>query len=187
MFVLFSRLYPPTGPSLAFVWVILGFAGWGVGSVAKVALPIAYSPTNPSVLLWIASTSIPWATVGVGQALLLSAAVAGARARWTGGPSGRAVVGGLWVVACAVGGVLAETVPYLLVGAEGTARGSVTGIAESLEGWGVAENVAGVVIPAALVVPICYGIPTGLVLAGILSRVRRLRGGAAFRAGRRGG
>lgn len=143
----FTRLSPLAGLGPALGWVPVGFLGWGAGSVLRtLALPTAYSPTDPSLPLWL--------LVGMGQAALLLAVVAGAPGRRAGeggvqAPAGGAVraeasssAGGLvlcgaWAVACTVGGVLLETLPYVLRGPDGSVRLDVAGLSEVfLEGWG---------------------------------------------------
>lgn len=160
------------------LWVFLGFAGWILGSIVKVALPIAYSPFEPSFLLWVFWTGLPWFCVGVVQALLVALALT-RRWRIVGDGAGgyRAsrvvLVGVLWSLACAVGGALVETWMYFQITAavDGSLLLTVGGY---LREAGVAENVAEFVLAYAFSVPVLYGIPTGLILAALFAaRTRR--------------
>ncbi len=83
-----------------------------------------------------------------------------------------------WIVASLVGGLMFEGWVVLDVVAAGE-KGIVETIGGYLENHGVAENVARLVVPYALSVPVLYGLPTGAVFVGII--------GGLFRRGPRQG
>ena len=161
-------------------WIFAGFLGWAVGSIVQVGLPISYSPFGSSLLLWAFGTALPWLCVGIAQIPILGSVNRGSGRAGTGVGDVRAVsslvLGVCWALASAAGGVLVEAWMHFQIA---TGGGSLMlRMAESLQGFGVAENVAQGVVPYALSIPVAYGIPTGAVLSvAYLTVVGRRPGG----------
>lgn len=159
-----------TAGTVAVFWTLAGFVGWTFGSAICVSL---YSV--PDVL----AESVRWVALGAAQGVFLAAALIpvasppgnGEEPQETsaseeesagrGSATRRARsatfsrVFAAWVAASVVGGLLFES----WRATEVAARTNV------LENLGLAENVANIMIPYALAVPILYGIPTGLVFS----------------------
>lgn len=90
----------------------------------------------------------------------------GARTRRRGGRWAPVFVGvAAWTAASVCGGLCYEFWAALDVAARQNRLNEVIG--RSLEGLGMAENVAYVVVPRALFLPLLYGLPTGLALLAI--------------------
>ena len=85
--------------------------------------------------------------------------------RSTGDLGALLICGPIWTLASAVGGLLYELWNSLDIAARQNPTKDTIG--RYLENAGLAENVAFEVIPAALAVPVLYGIPTGLALIAI--------------------
>lgn len=170
--------------AVAVAWAVAGVLGWILGSAASVFLPIRYSPVEPS-LIWILGQSLRWMVYGIVESIVLMiaamVAVSGSlrnsagdavRSRW---PVRAALFGlcALWAPVSAIGGFLFElVVAESAVGASRFGGGPYYALVGSLESIGVAGNVAGTVIPYALLIPVLYGIPTGLVFVAIRRAVR---------------
>lgn len=143
---------------VAITWSVAGLVGWVLGSFAEV-------PLSGSVPLYsdlsILTGSVRWVVFALVQGVVL----AGALSLASGALRSRAVLFGLaflaWVMTSAVGGLLYEWWASLDVAAR--SNGVNQAIGGALTGAGVAENVAYVLAPHAIFVPILYGVPTGLV------------------------
>ncbi len=171
---------------LMIAWPLAGFVGWTLGSFIEV--PLSTSIPLYSTLRVLAG-SVRWLVVGVAEGIILAWAcvflsnpvsdgaerdAAGDMARGTGRISRVALFSlcaASWVVASVVGGLLYEAWAATEVAARSNdLNAAIGGFLQSL---GVAENVAYVVIPHALFVPLLYGIPTGVVFTVILHTARR--------------
>ncbi len=112
-----------------------------------------------------------WLALGLVQSVVLTSALS--RISNSGDPTvdtapNRAPTfgaGTAWIVASLVGGLLYESWKTLDIAARANRLNEA--IAAFAQGLGVAENVAYVVIPHAIFVPLLYGIPTGVVFAVI--------------------
>lgn len=160
----------------ALAWSLVGFVGWTMGSYFEVGLATPlYS--NLSVLAGV----LPWLFVGVLEGIVLMAALASVGKRRATGDGGarspetrersRMIPGLIWVLASTVGGLFYEYwASFDIAAGQNRIKDA---IGSFLEGAGVAENVAFEVVPNALVVPILYGIPTGLALVVIRRSLSR--------------
>ena len=142
-------------------WPLMGFVGWAFGSYFEVGsqTPL-YSDTHIFVGV------LPWLVVGALDGVVMVAALAS-----VGGLRAAGISGVAWVVASATGGLFYEYWYSLDIAAEQNKIKDAIGT--YVEGFGFAENVAFEVVPVALFLPLLYGIPTGLALAGIHRLVQR--------------
>lgn len=152
------------------LWPVAGFVGWTLGSYLEVGI---------SAPLYAATRSlagvVPWTAIGVGQAGIVGIALAVAPRASTRGRGGRwtVVFAGVaaWTAASVLGGMCYEFWAALDVAARQNHLNDAIG--RFLEGLGAAENVAYVVVPHVLFLPLLYGIPTGfalIVIRGVLLR-----------------
>lgn len=138
-------------------WSVAGLVGWVLGSYVEV-------PLSGSVPLYsdlsILTGSVRWVVFALVQGVVF----VGALSLGSGVPRDRAVLFGLaflpWVTTSAVGGLLYEWWASLDVAAR--SNGVNRAIGGALTDAGVAENVAYVLVPHAIFVPLLYGVPTGL-------------------------
>lgn len=149
---------------LMIAWPLVGFVGWTLGSYIEV--PLSTSIPLYSALRVLAG-SVRWLVFGVIEGVVLALAIVPAFRRW-----GRAALGALaWIAASVVGGLLYEAWSATEIAARSNELNEAIG--GFLEGFGVAENVAHVVVPHALFVPVLYGIPTGVAFVVIRRAVLR--------------
>jgi branched-subunit amino acid transport protein len=165
-------------------WAVAGLLGWTFGSALSILVPVSMASTTDLSSAYFVSRTIPWLGMGLLQALVLSAVLspalrAGAASRRARVPGVLAVCA-VWAVTSAVGGLLVEgVVAWQTVRSfVGDRRSIAEALSGSLQGVGVAENVAGAVIPSSLVVPALYGPPTGLALLAVRRRWATLSGGS---------
>lgn len=142
---------------VAIGWCLAGIFGWTLGSYVEVSVSESvplYSPVS------VLAGSVRWLIFAAVQGVVL----AGAGSLAPGAFRGRAALFGkayfLWVATSAVGGLLYEWWESLELAAR--SNGVNQAIGGTLTGEGVAENVAYVMVPHAIFVPILYGVPTGL-------------------------
>ncbi len=142
---------------VAICWSVAGVVGWAVGSYVEVS--VSGSVPLYSALSVLAG-AVRWLVFAVFQGVVL----AGAVSLVPGALRDRAALSGtgfsLWVATGAVGGLLYEWWESLDLAAR--SNGVNQAIGGALTGAGVAENVAHVLVPHAIFVPILYGVPTGL-------------------------
>ncbi len=153
-----------TVAGLMIVWPLVGFVGWTFGSYIEV--PLSTSIPLYSALRVLAG-AVRWLVFGVAEGAVLALAIVPVILRW-----GRAALWApAWIAASVVGGLLYEAWSATEIAAR--SNGFNEAIGGSLEGLGVAENVAHVVVPHALFIPVLYGIPTGVVFVAIRRAVLR--------------
>ena len=146
-------------------WTSMGLFGWLLGSLTSTLSPMPVAVSYG----YVVNESLPWMGAGIFEALVLVGMLAPApspRGRWL---LLARLLGAYaaWVAASALGGILVEwfVAHEVADGLQGHARPTITEVWSSrLEGFGVAENVARVIIPYALVITALYGPPTGLAL-----------------------
>jgi len=154
-------------------WAVAGLLGWTFGSALSILVPVPMASTSDLSSAYFVSRTIPWLGMGLLQALVLSAALSPALgsgvARGQARVSRTIAVCAIWVATSGVGGLSIEWfAAWQTALSAGEGGRTVTWVLiESLQGLGVAENVAGTVIPSSLVVPALYGPPTGLALLAV--------------------
>lgn len=149
---------------LMITWPVVGFVGWTLGSYIEV-------PLSTSIPLYsdlrVLAGAVRWLVFGVAEGVVLALTIIPALRRW-----GRVALWALaWIAASVVGGLLYEAWSATEIAARSNALNEAIG--GSLEGLGVAENVAHVVVPHALFVPVLYGIPTGVAFVAVRRAVLR--------------
>ena len=137
-------------------WSVAGLIGWTMGSFVEVSISESaplYSPVS------VLAGTVRWLVFAAVQGVVLAGAVALA----PDASGGRAGLFGkafsLWAATSAVGGLLYEWWASLEVAAR--SNGVDQAIDEHLTNVGVAGNVAHVLVPHAIFLPILYGVPTG--------------------------
>lgn len=164
-----SRRYA-AAVAVAIAWPLAGFFGWTFGSFVEVSLsdifPL-YSHSN------VAARSVRWLVVGVAEGFILAAVLPAPGSRRDAGRARVALLGlcAAWAGVSVFGGLLVESWAALEFAARSDEVNQIVG--GFLEGSGVAENVARVVVPYALFVPLLYGIPSGWVFWAIRETVAR--------------
>ena len=153
--------------TVAVAWPMAGLFGWTFGSFVEVSLSDIFLYSHSSV----AARSVRWLVVGVAEGFILAAVLPAPSWRRD---AGRVALLGLcaaWAGVSVVGGLLVESWAAL----EFVVRSNEINqaIGEFLEDLGVAENVARVVFPYALFVPLLYGVPSGWVFPLIRLTVAR--------------
>lgn len=149
---------------LMIAWSLVGFVGWTLGSY--IAVPLSTSIPLYSALR-ILTGAVRWLVFGVAEGVVLALAIVPALRGW-----GRAApLAVAWIVASVVGGLLYEAWSATEIAARSNEINEAIG--GSLESLGVAENIAHVVVPHALFLPVLYGIPTGLAFVAIRRAVLR--------------
>ena len=159
--------------AVAIAWPVAGFVGWTFGSFVEVSVS---EPLPLYSDLRVVVGSVRWLVVGVMEGFVLATAVGIFSASEPRGSAGRpwAVLLGLgaaWVAGSVIGGLLFEWWEALEVAARSNELNEA--ICGYLEGLGVAENVARVVVPYALFLPLLYGVPTGWVFSVLRGTVVR--------------
>jgi hypothetical protein len=149
---------------LTIAWPLVGFVGWTLGSYIEVSLSTSIPLYSD---LRVLAEAVRWLVVGVAEGVVLAVTIVPALRRY-----GRAAFWALaWIAASVVGGLLYEAWSATEIAARSNALNEAIG--RSLEGFGVAENVAYVVVPHALFVPVLYGVPTGAAFVAIRRAVLR--------------
>lgn len=154
----------------ALLWTLMGFVGWTVGSYYEVGFE-----TTLYSSLGVLAGIFPWLSLGALEGIvlmvILAAAwrlrrdVSGSRVRSRGFAGTLVVSGVAWALASSIGGLFYEYWASFDVAARQNRIKDAIGAL--LEGAGVAENVAFEVVTSALVIPIVYAVPTGLVFVVI--------------------
>lgn len=155
-------------------WPVAGFVGWTLGSFAEVPISTALPLYSA---LGVLAASVRWLVFGVAEGVILALVIFLAVRELR-----RAVFCAFaWIVASVVGGLLYEAWAATEVAARSNDLNEAIG--GFLQGIGVAENVAYVMVPHALFVPVLYGIPTGFVFLLVLHTARRARRNSQQREG----
>lgn len=167
---LFRRLGNPgwqrraVAAGVTIAWPLVGFVGWTLGSSIEVLLSTSIPLYSD---LRVLAGAVRWLVFGVAEGVVLALAIVPALRGW-----GLARLFTLtWIVASVVGGLLYEAWSATEIAARSNELNEAIG--GVLLGFGVAENVAYVVVPHALFVPLLYGIPTGFALVAIRRAMQR--------------
>ncbi len=157
----------------AFSWALAGFVGWTAGSYYEAG----FETPLYSNLGGLAGV-LPWLFVGVLEGVVLVVDLAAAGGLRNGGRSrlrgsaGTLVASGVsWALVSSIGGLFHEYWASFDIAAR--QNWIKDAIGAFLREAGVAENVAFEVVPSALVIPVLYAVPTGLILAAIRCSVSR--------------